>query len=271
MGSRQKQNSLRSPSPRRDESIVRAYQRALSLLLKLVSGLAVGSVVVYVLGWLRSYGYYESFRAEWILIGMPFSEIASRGVYPLGALLFGLLLSFSDVAQRLVRRELRMVIILISVLLFFEAVAIFYYSAIGRFETAARIAGKALVASASFSMLVFGEIVLELDRTNFRWRSEHVLTLMWVLLSFGGVTFLLGSVEGDRDKIETTSTLPHAFIVDKPNDHWRLLTIREDMSYLVKLPQGRPTFKIINVERLDSINPSIESTKKKPETQGQMQ
>src|SRR5687768_208209 len=82
-----------------DESVVLSYQKALSTLFRLISGLTAVGALLYLLGWVRSYGYYQSFKAEWILPNLSFSEFASRGIWPVSALLLGLLWTFTDIAK----------------------------------------------------------------------------------------------------------------------------------------------------------------------------
>lgn len=240
--------------PQHDEAVVLAYHTALSKLLRVFSGLALASAIVYVLGWLRLSGYYISFNAEWILSGVTFTELVFHGIWPFSALLLGLLWSFTDIANRLVGRDLNKIILYTLVLTAAGLGLSLVFGAFGDLRAAALAANSALLASASVSMAQFGEVVLELDRNGFRLRSKQIRNLCGALFSFGLMTSSLGVIEGQRDKTDSTSTLPRV-IAGPPTGDWRLLVIRGDLSYLANLSLDQASIAVMKTEKIRMIIP----------------
>lgn len=253
--------------PHHDESVVLSYQKALSGLLRLISGLAAAGAIVYLLGWLRSSGYYMAFKAEWILTNLSFSELASRGIYPICALFVGLMLSFTDIANNYIGRKLTKIILITLVMWLIAIVVISVLSTLGYYRQAVGFANLAVFTSASVAMTQFGEVVLELSKNDFKLRSTQIRTVVWALLSFGAMTFILGSTEGERDKRNATSTLPHVALTDETADIWRLLFIQEEVFYLVKLSEDPPSVKVIKAEKVGTIAPNIKNLSNKIEQQ----
>jgi hypothetical protein len=199
--------------PQHDEAVVLSYQRALGTLLRLISGFATAGALVYLLGWLRTFGYYGAFKAEWILPNLPFGQFASRGIFPILALVFGLYLSFSGIANYRIGIKLTKDLLFQSVLWFIVLVAIFVLPKFGYHTQTTGFTGAAVYLSALFAMTKFGEVVLELSNSGFKWRSNQITRLFWPLFFFGAMTFLFGSKEGERDKREAISDLPSIKII----------------------------------------------------------
>lgn len=246
--------------PQHDEAVVLSYQRALGTLLRLISGFATAGVLVYLLGWLRSFGYYGAFKAEWILPNLPFAELASRGIAPIFALLLGLFLSFTDIANHRIGSKLATVMLVTLAMWCMALVASIVLPEFGYHTNAANFAFVCVVASASFAMSKFGEVVFELSKNDFKWRSNQIVAMFWALVFFGAMTFYLGSMEGERDKREATSRLPAVALDDRSsNDIWRLLAAHGELSYLVKLSPDLLSIKIIKSEHMGTIAPDIKT------------
>lgn len=260
-------NNIRAFNKSTDELVVLAYQRVLGKLFQLLSSIATVGVVLYTFGWLRSFGYYDSFSADWILVDLPFSELISRGIYPLIALLIGLLLTFTDVAK-LAADEIRSVLRICVLLLIIELIAFFYLDSIGSYESASHLAEFILILSASCTMLIFGEIVLELKRSDFSLNSDQVWYVITTLASFGGMVMILGNIEGTRDKNPAFSTLAHV-VISETSENWRLLTMRNDNLYLVKLTDSLPKIKIIKAEKSEMIVPHKKREKEQEKYESQ--
>lgn len=258
-------NSIRPSRTGTDESITLAYKKVLGKLIQLLSSIAAAGIVLYILGWLRSIAYYDSLSADWILLDLPFPELVSRGIYPFTALLIGLLLTFTDVAK-LAANEVRSVLKISVLLLIVESIAIIYFDSVSNYEHAANLAKITLILSASCAMLILGEIVLELKQSNFNLNSQQVWYVITTLASFGGMLLILGNSEGNRDKTPATSTLAHVVITDTTED-WRLLTMRNDNLYLVKLTDTLPVIKVIKTEKSAMVVPHKKDTREKLDKQ----
>lgn len=241
--------------PKHDESVVLLYHKAISSLVRLITGLATAGAFVYLLGWIRSLGYYGSFKAEWILPNLLFAEFALRGVMPSLAILLGLGISFIQIAKNPIGIKLIKEKLFHSVAWLLSVVAMIFLPIYGEHSMTVTAAGFAVFYSASFAMIQFGEVVLELGKSDFRWRSNQILTLLVALIFFVGMTYTLGSTEGERDKRCATSTLPLIVLDDKSPDIWRLLTAPGELYYLVKLSSDMPSIKIIKPEQMKAIVP----------------
>lgn len=249
--------------PQHEEAVVLSYRRALSTLLRLISGLATSGALVYLLGWFRSSGYYGSFKAEWMLPNVPFAEFASRGILPIFALAFGLVISFSEIANKRIGIKHTKDLLVHAIWCFFAIAAIILLGELGYDAHRTSFAVAAVFAFALFAMTRFGGIVLELGKNDFKWRREQILALFWIMLFFVGLAFLLGSMEGDRDKGEATSMLPIVAWDDRSTDIWRLLAVQGELSYLVKLSPDLPSIKITKSENVRTIAPYIKTLNKK--------
>lgn len=249
----------------RNEVVVQAYHSVLAGLLKLVTGLTATGILLYALGWLRSYGYYDSFNAKWILRDVRIFELASQGIFPFSILFISLVISFMDVAQRFEEKELRTLIFLswiiyIICLIIFHGLTIF-----GHYRVAVIFATPVMVGGASIATVWFGWVVLQLNQSDFKLNSDQIFNVLMVAALFGYTVYALGTAEGNRDKTVTTSTLPHVVIASSPDEQWRFLTVRNDMLYLIKLAAPL-TVRIIKAESIAAIIPNEENwNKEKPE------
>lgn len=141
------------------------------------------------------------------------------------------------------------------VLLFIQIIAVIYFGSIGRHDVSVSLANIFLMLVASTSMLIFGEIVLELIQSKYRVNSEQIWYVVTGFLSVGAATYLLGSNEGLRDKTLSTSKLPFVAVADSSDTFWRLLSTRDNKLYLVKPSNDPPLIKIINIENAELVVP----------------
>lgn len=238
-----------------DEDIVSAYGRIIGALPKLASG-ALGLVIIaYLVGWLRAESYYSAFGARWVTRELTPIELLSFSLWPLVFLVIGLVLTMTDIAERLIGKSLRQVESFLLGLVIFSQTIAMGLSWSGYKIMAAYFALASLFNSSSLLMLTFGKIVLGLHSNRFKWHSSLVWILFWACLSYGANCMILGSIEGDRDNDPAHSELPAVMLRDTVVGDWRLLRSSDQTMYVANIADStnHPPVSVLGADQVTAI------------------
>jgi|AntDeeMinimDraft_5_1070356.scaffolds.fasta_scaffold18837_2 type III secretory pathway component EscS len=232
-----------------DKKVIGAYSKVLKSVPKIASGLLSLVFIGYLVGWIRARAYFLEFGAEWILSDLSLSYLLSLSVWPILAILISLILTMTDIAERLVGQNLQKAIKFLVIgflLLHFGSMALEYYQ---NYESSIFIAYAKVFYSASILMIIFGEKIIQLREDNYKWSSQKIWELaLWTVLFLLSCNSL-GNAEGYRDANSKVSGLPNVIVsTSEKQDNWRLLYSKNNNLYITELNSKESKIRIIKAE-----------------------
>ena len=239
-----KENEIKVDGQEKEMKIIEGYRNTISSIIRFVSLFSGISVALLVLGFIRADYYYSSLGAGWIKSEIPLIHIIGLSWYPGLALLFGLLLKFSDFSNNLSNKQELIICLIITFIFLFALTGAYICDLRANFDMSVTFHWYKIFSLALIIGTLFGDLILQFQKR-----------LLWTIKIIFGVfvyTFLfiysvgsLGSAEGKRDANFEQSRL---YVVEKiDGEQLRLILNKNGLFYAAQLSKDtKPKVTILN-------------------------
>lgn len=211
-----------------NRKVVQAYQNALAPLTRAATSLLGLWTIACVLGWKRADAYYSAFGADWITRNLSIFNFLSLSYWPIIALVAGVLITFTDLADRYDKSMKNVWRITAAALIITTCLAL-WANWQGDFEKSS-FAYALLLFNVGLALgLRFGEQAMDLANKDFKWGSSNVWTFFFLCAWFLSIVSSLGSAEGKRDRHVEQTKLD--IVETRSGEKFRLLLEKDGLIY----------------------------------------
>jgi hypothetical protein len=227
-----------------NRKVIGAYQNALAPLARIASSLLGLWAIACVLGWKRADAYYTSFGAEWVTSKLTILTLLSLSNWPVVALVSGVLITLTDLADRYDRGMKNVWRITYASMLAMLCMA-WWFNWQEDYEKSS-FSYLILLFNVALTLgLLLGSQVLDLAERSFKWSSTNIWVFSFLAAWFVLTVSSLGHAEGKRDRDVEQTTLE--ILETKDGGKYRLLFEKDGLIYAALLREtGNPRVKILD-------------------------
>lgn len=231
-----------------NRKVVEAYQNALTPLTRTTTSLLGLWTIACVLGWKRADAYYTAFGVEWITRNLSILDFLSLSYWPVIALVAGVLITFTDLADRY-DKSMKSVWRTTAAALIFATCLALWTDWQGDYGKSSFIYAVLLFNVGSVLGLRLGEQALDLANKNFKWGSSNVWMFFFLCAWFLLIVSSLGSAEGKRDRHVEQTKLD--IVETRDGGKFRLLLEKDGLVYGALLKaKDSPRVRIIERQEI---------------------